>query len=286
MQPKLFDLLKDSDLDNNIDNNYLGKNLRVKKIMGYIYRGDTHDAQVLSLNPKFYGSRESAEKYTRVNEYLKRYTTMKELTLLDLSNTKENISNIIAFFNNIIKTHGTINNKMSLLLLQMLFGLVHNVFIHTDLTKDEIKDYLEQREISRGNMIYFFEIKNKLLASGSPLIPSRCSIRPFDQILMINLKNILKPFNIDGIFYLNKDNYDDKNNLCRKLTKYYNANLCVPSEICVFNPADNLGGVIFWKRTKTGFVNIKKHEKYKKQIRDGYHGMSLAKLYSMSTADQ
>lgn len=276
------DYRHNSDLKDNLDSNYLGKMIRVKKIKGYIYRGDTHTNLVVSLKPKFYGTYESATEYIKNGNYLKRYTTIKELTLLDISNDN-NIENTINFFKNLKYDENELIIKMSIIMLQILFGQIE---INTKvdkmgLTDDLISDYFLKNNISNENIKIFLKIINDVIVKDN-ISPSRCSIRSLDQLLMMNLKILLSSFKIDGIFYVYKMKYNNKTSLCRIVNKYYNGNTCVPSEICIFNPSEVLGGVIIWKKINDNYITISRQNKYSRYIKKNYNRLSLNDLLSIT----
>ena len=65
-------------------------NLKLSLINGYIYRGDTHKNTLIVKNPKFFGSYYASSHYISESEsYIKKFSTTKELKLLNHSNTSK-----------------------------------------------------------------------------------------------------------------------------------------------------------------------------------------------------
>jgi len=263
---------------------YFGQHIITKIIDGYIYRGDEHTTLVLSKSPKFYGTKESAMEYIVNGNYLKRYKTMKKLTLLNIS-AGNNVKNIIDFFMNFLLKHQKLQKmlldvKISFIIIQALFGIVENNRIHKlDLNDNDITNYFKTKKISDVTTKLFLKIINHIIKKT---VPSRCSIRSIDKLLMNNLMNILLFMKIDGVYYINTAT--GGNLLCKEVNKYYKKNVesCVPTEICIFNPGNNLGGVVMWKKTNSGLVFIDKVNKYNKYIKNNYNRLSLSDLHYLS----
>ena len=278
------DYKENLDLTRDIENKYLDQIIRIKRINGYIYRGDTHRSNVLSLIPRFYGTKESASKYIHNGEYLKRYTTMRELILLNISNDDDTVNkHILIFFKNLITEmpQFDLDIKMCIILLQICFGLISGAYDNMGLSVREVSEYFLKDGIDFSDIRIFFEFIHSMLKGEA--IPSRCSIKVFDKLLMRTLKKILKPLKIDGIFYIQPEkDINEKKLLCETANKYYKENTCVPTEIVIFDSANDLGGVEFWKKTKHSFVYISKKDNYNKHIKNNYSRLSLNDLYTLS----
>ncbi len=89
--------------------------------------------------------------------------------------------------------------------------------------------------------------------------------------------------NIDGIYYIN-NNIKDNNLLCKSVNRFYgkSANTCTPTEVCIFDPANKLGGVIMWQKTNNKLIPLNKNNKYNRYVRHNYNRLSLNDLYKMS----
>lgn len=333
--------LKNKDFESNIEVNYMNYNLRVKKIYGHLYRGDIHKNIVLSTKPKFYGSLESSSEYVGTeNNVIKRYTTMKQLNILDLSNTENNFINIMNFFENefvvpdielktkleknfitlqntktikTIKTTSTVetvepnepnenrendlhmaeknitklNNiitekKIMLFLLQLCFGIILNNDLKLyDLPHEKLEKYLLAHGIKNTDIEMSLMIK-KIYEKYPDTIPSRFGVRKFDKLLAKLLKIYLKPFNIDGVMYIEQHNDNKEKLLCSRFNKLLNSEstMCPPTEICVFNPHIDLGGVKMWV-IKNGKMH-KIENNFKRHIKQKYKKMSMYDLYKIS----
>lgn len=260
----MIDVKTDKDLTaDNIDE-YNGYNIRIKKLNGYIYRGDYHKNIVLPVIPRFYGTEESAAKYMHNNEYLKKYSTSRELILINLTNdSTENNKTTIAFFRQLLKEFpkDELRIKMTIIMLQLFFGIMYEAFDDCGLSESIIKHYLKQRHVELGNISVFFVIVK--LLKQQKIIPSRCSIKIFDEILMNNLKQILSRINIDGVFFVAIPHTTKEVRSCLLANFYFRRETCVPTEIIIFEPIKNFNKVEIWKWTKKGFVFInKKINKY------------------------
>lgn len=271
-------------------------NLRIKKLFGYIYRGDLHKNIVLSINPKFYGSLESASEYLlKEGNIMKRYTTIRQLNILDLSNIDDNFQNIIKFFEDefiYANTEGNrsdaelLEKKIMMILLQICFGvMINNKLRMYDTNHDEIKNYLNSRDIADSDIeILFFieQIFSEQSDKPTNTVGSRFGVRIFDSLLMKLLRNHLAKYKIDGVLYIEKQNIDKSKTLCDKFGKLLNslATMCPPSEICIFNPSIVLGGVQMWKIVNNKMVKI--NHKFKKSMRRKYKRMSMYDLYMES----
>jgi hypothetical protein len=148
------------------------------------------------------------------------------------------------------------------------------------LSVHEIAGYFLKEGIDFTDVRIFFGFITSLLKNES--IPSRCSIRVFDKLLMRILRKVLKSIKVDGIFYIQPEKNTNKALLCEIANKHFNENTCVPTEIVIFDSANDLGGVEFWKKTKKSFVYIPKKDNYNKHIKNNYSRISLNDLYSLS----
>jgi len=281
----LMDYKNNNDLIENMEEKYNDYKIRIKRINGYIYRGDYHMNNVLSLIPRFYGTKESASKYILKGSYLKRYTTMRELILLNMSNDNENTNkDMIIFFKNMAKQYleFSLDIKIASILSQICFGLVSKVFDMMELSLKDVSEYLMKNTIEFTEVRMFFELVYSLLKRES--VPSRCSIRIFDKLLMKILSKILKPLKIDGIFYVQPRDLspDGPKKLCEIANKYFKENTCVPTEIVIFDSSNNLGAVEFWKKTNNNLIYIPKKDKYNRHVKANYGKMSINDLYTLS----
>lgn len=273
-------------LSKDVETEYFGLNIITKIINGYIYRGDEHNALVLSKSPKFYGTKESAMEYIVDGEYLKRYRTIGKIRLLNIT-AGQNTENIINLFKNYLIGHNLLKHlqidiKISYIIIQAMFGLSKDGTIDkAGLADDDIIKYFKKQKIIDANTKIFMKIINNIIKRT---IPSRCSIRPIDQLLMMNLRDILSFMKIDGIYYINT-NTTGKNLLCKTIDKYYgeNADTCTPTEICIFDPANKLGGVVMWKKTHNNLILIDKKSKYSRYIKNNYNRLSINDLYTLTT---
>lgn len=171
--------------------------------------------------------------------------------------------------------------KISFIILQGTFGLINdNTIDKLGLNDDDIIKYLKNQNIGNGHIKVFMLIINIIIKK---IKPSRCSIRPIDQLLFKKLKEILLFMNIDGIYYIN-NNIANKKLLCSFVNKIYGdeEESCTPTEICVFDPANKLGGVIMWQKINGKLLKINKKNKYSTYVRNNYNRLSLNDLYKIS----
>lgn len=287
----MTDYQYDYQLDDELNNNFLELGISTCLINGYIYRGDSHKNIVLSSSPKFYGTYNSASKYVEEGHYFKRYSTVRTLRLLKLTNDKINSKNILNFFINIILKKDTLTNnldvKIGIILLQVLFGIIDISLNKLDLTDSIIKKYLVDNKIDNNLIELLLKIIKDLESKNTNTIPSRCSMRSLDKLLMKILKEILIEYEIDGTYYFQLPSYNDIKNLpnllCNKVNNSYEfGSTCVPSEICIFSPGTSLGGVIFWKKINGKLSRVKFYKKFKRYIRNKYNKLSLVDIYMLT----
>lgn len=290
-----YENYKDDDtLIKNIQVGHMGYKLRIKKMYGYVYRGDVHQNIVLSLDPKFYGSLESASKYmTGNNNFMKRYTTMKKLNILDFSNVDDNFTNLLDFFENeFVKesTESTDSNssnpnnlvemKIMVYLVQLCYGIIIDKKIRKyGMDDDTILKYLKYRGISDGN-VSVSEIIDVIYTKYPTIELSRFGVRQFDKLVVKLLRKYLKKFNIDGVLYIEPSNPNKENLLCTKVNILYGSTTCPPSEVCIFNPHTDLGAVEIWKMKDNKLIYLKHY--FKRNIRNRYKKLSLYDLYRIS----
>lgn len=286
------DYISNDQLLGDEENTYLGYNIKTKIIYGYIYRGDLHDNIMLSSKPKFYGPRQSAEKYIAESTFLKRYTTVKKIRLLNFSNHFGDTQNenILNFFRNYVlkntKPSEIVDVKIIIIMMQALFGIVVNGEIDTqNLSNNDIISYLKKNNFIEFHVNLFMKIINVIIKQS---IPSRCSVRQFDKFFMIKLRNVLIPFEIEGIYYVKNKKLPNvvghiEKELCSFVNNEYikKVNTCVPTEMCIFYPKKVLGGVKIWKRTGKKFIEFKIKKKFNKYIRKNYNRLSIDDLEYM-----
>lgn len=288
----MTDYKYDYQLDDDINKNYMNYGITTCLVNGYIYRGDDHKNIVLSGSPKFYGTHNSASLYVKNDEYLKRYSTVKSLRLLKLTNDATNTKSILNFFTNVVLQKETRKTdiKISIILIQILFGIVDKKLEKMDLSSDIISTYLKSNGISDTIVELFIKVVEDLENENSMTIPSRCSIRPLDKLLMKLLKKYLEEYEIDGTYYFPSDSYQDPkikespDLLCNKIDNNCEncGSTCVPSEICIFNPSVSLGGVIIWKKVDGMLRRAFFHKKFKGYIRKNYDKLSIMDIYLLS----
>lgn len=277
--------LKNEDFEKDAKVGYMGYPIRIKELYGYIYRGDMHKNIVLSLEPKFYGSLESSSEYMTGNDnFMKRYTTMKKLTILDLTSVDNNHKNVLDFFENEFVSNerdkDSIEKIIMVYLLQLCYGIIINGVLNMfNLPYTTYINYFRENGISDDN-IKVAMIVGKMYETNKDLIPSRFGVRPFDKLLVKLLKKYLLRFKIDGILYVEKVSKDNKNLVCNQLNQLYGSTTCAPTEICIFNPHLDLGAVQIWKLENGKFIKIKHH--FKRNIKKNYKRMSIYDLYKTS----
>lgn len=282
------DYLKDENL-NDVAIEYKPYNLRINKLYGYIYRGDTHKNIVMSSEPRFYGSLESSVEYLlKDGDIMKRYTTMKKLTILDLSNIDNNFKNIMRFFeekfisekSNRYETEEIIlEKKIMVILLQVCFGIILNHKLNLyGIEKSQLVNYFDQKGIDRTDAEVVFFIK-EIFSMENSTVPSRLSVRTYDKLLMKLLRKYLKKYNIDGIMYIEPIVDDSNKLLCVRFNKFLksNASMCTPTEVCIFEPSKNLGAIKMWELKKNELIEIK--HSFKRHIKKKYNKMSIYNLY-------
>ena len=279
--------LKNDNFEEDVTVGYMSYDLRIKKLYGYIYRGDTHKNLVLSTDPKFYGSLESSSDYIiGNNNYMKRYTTMRALNILDLSNINDNFINVMKFFEDKFVTTETnnisIEKKIMVFLVQLCFGIILNNDLKLyDVSDENLKKYLINRGISEIDVQIALMIKD-IYKNYPDTIPSRFGIRKFDKLVVKLLRTYLKDFNIDGVMYVEQITKDVDKLLCVRFNKILQSDstMCPPTEICIFNPHLDLGGVEIWI-VKNGRMKKIEHN-FKKFIKHKYKKLSLYDLYNIS----
>lgn len=285
----MTDYRYDYQLDDEINNDYMDYGITTCVINGFIYRGDDHKNIVLSSSPKFYGTYKSALIYTNDGDYFKRYTTMGSLRLLKLYNDNKNTISVLKFFNDVVLKNSTNKTdiKIAMILLQVLFGMINGSLDKFDLDDNKITTFLKSNGISDPTIILLIKIVNDLESPNTTTIPSRCSMRPLDKLLMKLLKKHLQPYSIDGTYYFQLPSYEQIKDLpellCNKVNKNYeHGTTCVPSEICIFTPSTSLGGIIFWKKINGQLKRIFFHKKFKGYIEKNYNRLSTMDLYLLS----
>lgn len=285
----MTDYRYDYQLDDEINKNFLELGITTCLINGYVYRGDNHKNVVLSGSPKFYGTYTSASQYVEENDYFKRYSTMKTLRLLKLTNDKNNCKAVLNFFINVILENETkkTDTKIAIILLQVLFGIIEEKLNKFDLTNDVITKYFLANGIDDKTIKLLLIIIDDLKSSNTETIPSRCSMRPLDKFLMKTLKKLLVEYEIDGTYYFQLPSYNEikdlPNLLCNKVNSSYEfGSTCVPSEICIFNPSVSLGGVIFWKKVEGKLKRVRFYKNFKGYVKKNYSRLSIMDFYLLS----
>ena len=284
----------DADFEKNIYVGHTGYPLRIKKLFGYIYRGDHHPEIFYSTNPKFYGSSVSASDYTSKNDeklgeknYMKRFTTMRKLNIVDFSNVNNNFTNILSFLEKVFVKNETndvsTEKKMMVLLLQICYGIILDNTVKTyGLEKDIIIKYLQNKGISDTNIAILFLIINAYTKHPN-IISSRCGIRPLDKLVVKLAKKYLQEYKIDGILYVNNNTTDNDKKLllCNILSLYYSGGtMCPPTEVCIFNPQHNLGAMEVWEKNNGNFIYMERN--FKRNIKKKYKKMSTYDFYKLS----
>jgi hypothetical protein len=229
--------------------------LYVVNIDGIIYRSDRHEGSLLRTEPAFFGDYEAAAKYLYDESYIKAYKTRSPVTLLSLD--KKNIERIKRFFKEYLINHDEHKDavKVTYVMLQIFYGMIDGLFENLDLwglSLDNIYEYFRNLRIKKPkDRVYpedfklFSMMVNRY--TKEDVLPSRCSIRKFDRILMNNLKRIFGRYGIGGIWYSKPVLSDAElpKRLCMRVNRdHYDKDKeepsCVPSEIGIFNPADTL----------------------------------------------
>jgi hypothetical protein len=223
---------------------------------GTIYRSDKHTMTMLREKPTFFSDYQSTMSYMgKAYIYIKKYDTKEQLKLLSLNDDSENIDRISNFFTEYLPSVAKSESAkhdiiITYILLQLAYGLikdntkninmcgVENSFIETYL-KNNYK--LEDNDWQDLNII-LTDYMNR------DLIPSRCSLRYIDKILMKCLNKIIPVYGFSGIWYDASNKTYTERMLCKIVnTELYNKDTnkltCVPSEICIFNPKKYLSYV-------------------------------------------
>ena len=278
----------------------LEKNSDINIILlnGNIYRTDDHTSLVLRKFPAFFGSYESAIEYIQNGFYIKKYKIKRELKIILLDETMNNVTLIQNMFQYMINKNKMNNIKIKLeyILIQVLYGIILDKFSNIDLcgmSFDEIHKNLiseckkievdAKRKIEESSIETFIDIL-KMYSTRNDIKPSRVSLRYLDQTLMYLMSETFKSY--DGIYYhkkeMNKnmniksDDHSDKgnNDLCyivnkelyEKNTKGYT---CVPSEICIWHPQNDLDIVDINKYENGKFVlqNMNHHKNVKRYMK-------------------
>lgn len=238
---------------NNVD-------IKIVKLNGIIFRGDTNDGPSTPKRPAFYGDLKNTLLYAggkKSENYMKAYETKKKLNLLLIS--KSNFKNIDKFFRDVLLKDNLANHiviKMTHIMLQICMGMIDgnmDSLYLWDFSKKDVYLYFKFNEygLHRDDIRIF--MKTIYDFNDANTVPSRMSMYDFDKILMINLKSLLGKYNIHGTWFNGGDenpsyffgnNNPNPNLLCVKIDKVIDSpdffTGCVPAEICIFNPKKNL----------------------------------------------
>lgn len=253
-----------------------GNNLELVILNGIIYRSDQHTISIMRHKPAYFGDYQSAIKYIKVGDYLKYYKTKRPLRLLNLDNTTENIVKLYNFFINYLLKQDNANVikiQITYILLEIAYGLVINSMKNLDtfnLDINFIGDYLSNVCHIDNDVVYDIVYIIAKYTKES-IIPSRFSLRQIDKLIMDNLKELLTPYNFDGIWFDSKyKSKEEDKELCRIMNqKFFDVNsdklTCVPSEIGIFEPIKTLHLYKILKYVNNKFINIYKYKynKYK-----------------------
>jgi hypothetical protein len=266
-----MDYLTDSDITHDLHNiHFLDNELNILHLDGYIYKGDSHNLLMLDKHPRFFGSRECALKYIYSSDsfFLKRYKTVGNLKILNVTPTHDNIVNIQKFFARIklaynVKDHATNELDITYILLQLVFGLIDNNITNLNmngLTMKDIIKYLQKMRRKYNITSTVFDIfqkditnliNNKSMGNvrQDDVVPSRMSIKSLDKMVVANLARILSPLGIHGLLYVRSTDYNNvkegKILMCKLIDRMHFDNgktgrTCVPTEICIFEPYKQL----------------------------------------------
>ena len=223
-------------------------NLNFITINGFIYRGDEHTYLMETNKPKYFGSFETSALYVDNKEYIKKFKTLHTLKILDLTNTKNNINKINSFFKNdllnllIIKYEYLPESylkfiiKITHLFLQIFNGIIINNYYNIDLLGLSIKNiikYLKKYEFNEIDIQFIIKLLTTY-KKNKKILPSRVGITKFDNLIIKNLKFLLEPLGINGVFYIETKKTEES--LCNILDKDFKLVSCVPSDILLFNP--------------------------------------------------
>lgn len=237
-----------------LKNKKIINNLEIILINGYIYRGDlhTHTTRLL-YKPRFFGSYESCIKYFKYVKstfYIKKYKTLSDVKLLNLSLNEDNKKKVINLFKNVLfpvlknkysyipENILQIEIKISFILLQIFFGFIPNFYYNLDLldlTPEFIINYFKKLSLKQSYLDFLLLLITEYKNDKS-ILPSRSTFDYFDKLLIKKLYFLLKPLDIDGCCYVENNNYN-QNNLCNIIAdKLEIKSLCPPTELCIFNP--------------------------------------------------
>jgi hypothetical protein len=233
-------------------------------IDGYIYRGDPHNFDMVRDKPTYYGDYQSALKYIKNNEYIKTFKTLNEINLLCLNNTPKNIRFIHLFFTEFLLQQPSEDKTFTIItfiLLQVAYGFIFDSMKNLNLyglSTNDIKDYLIKNINDIDVVDDFIDIITIYIKDD--IIPSRCSLRKIDQLLMNNLNILFSPYNFQGIWFLSEETIKN-NELCmvinRELFEIKTSMLsCVGTELCIFNPNKYLKNVRLEKYTNNKLIHV------------------------------
>jgi hypothetical protein len=279
-------------------------NTNIISLNGYIYRADKHSNYMLRKFPAYFGSLNSALEYFEKEFYMKKYKTKKELKIILLDGTQNNIRLLQNMYKNMINREKTyninnINNtniRLEYILIQVLYGMILDKFNKIDLCDmsfNEIYDNLlllcKKISVKTKEPVLISEINIfiYILATYSiqdEIKPSRMSVRYLDRILM-HLMNETFESKYDGIYY-NRLEIDENTNIKSESLKIGENDLCylvnkeiykmdrkdyscAPSEICIWNPKKNLDLVEMLKNKdgKNILINLNHHKNIKKYMK-------------------
>lgn len=261
------DYIDDHDIIRSLDEINIADQFRAINIDGYIYRGGNNKYSRLSTNPLYFSSKVSASEYVANGrtKYLKKYETIKPLKLLIFSSAPETIQLCNQYWDYIMEHADDKEKKeiaMTRILIQIVFGMIDgrmdmlNMFGYTirDLiqyiknvnnkynVEDDAIAILEGciADILNGKVEY----NNKTYTSHK-VVPSRLSIRSLDKILTLNIEKYINRFNYQGFIFIDYETKikNGEIRLCKIIDDLYfdnKANLCLSSELCIFNPRKNL----------------------------------------------
>ena len=262
----------------------------------YIYRADTHPNDVLRKFPAYFGSFVSALEYFKKESYMKKYKTKKELKIILLDGTPNNVILLQNMYKNRINNINNTKIKLEYILIQPVYGMILDKFKNIDLCDMSYNDIydnllLECKKISVKTKEPVLESEIELFIDiliiysiRNDAIPSRMSVRYLDRILM-HLMNETFESKYDGIYY-NRLEIDEnmnikseslkigENDLCYLVNKeIYKMDRkdysCAPSEICIWNPKKNLDLVEMVKNKdgKNILINLNHHKNIKKYMK-------------------
>lgn len=262
----------------------------------YIYRADTHPNDVLRKFPAYFGSFVSALEYFKKESYMKKYKTKKELKIILLDGTPNNVILLQNMYKNRINNINNTKIKLEYILIQTLYGMILDKFKNIDLCDMSYNDIydnllLECKKISVKTKEPVLESEIELFIDiliiysiRNDAIPSRMSVRYLDRILM-HLMNETFESKYDGIYY-NRLEIDENTNIKSESLKIGENDLCylvnkeiykmdrkdyscAPSEICIWNPKKNLDLVEMVKNKdgKKILINLNHHKNIKKYMK-------------------